>query len=100
MYGRKGHNELKIGNITGPVVNQACITGVVCAKLASQDIENGVAKSTLVITTDRFSVYDQHVGQVPYKGQVLNQLTNWWFEHTADIVPNHGDRGGLDARDR
>ncbi len=43
----------------------------------------------VVITTDRFSVYDQHVGQVPYKGQVLNQLTNWWFEHTADIVPNH-----------
>lgn len=43
----------------------------------------------VVITTDRFSVFDQHVGQVPYKGQVLNQLTNWWFEHTADIVPNH-----------
>jgi hypothetical protein len=19
----------------------------------------------------------------------LNQLTNWWFEHTADILPNH-----------
>lgn len=43
----------------------------------------------VVITTDRFTVFDQHVGQVPYKGQVLNQLTNWWFEHTADIVPNH-----------
>lgn len=43
------------GNITGPVVNQACITGVVCAKLASQDIENGVAKSSLVVTTDRCS---------------------------------------------
>ncbi len=43
----------------------------------------------VVITTDRFSVFDQHVGVVPYKGQVLNQLTNWWFEHTADIVPNH-----------
>lgn len=43
----------------------------------------------VVISTDRFSVFDQHVGQVPYKGQVLNQLTNWWFEQTADIVPNH-----------
>jgi phosphoribosylaminoimidazole-succinocarboxamide synthase len=43
----------------------------------------------VVIATDRFSVFNQHVGQVPYKGQVLNQLTNWWFEHTADILPNH-----------
>ena len=43
----------------------------------------------VLIATDRFTVFDQHVGQVPYKGQVLNQLTNWWFEQTADIVPNH-----------
>ena len=43
----------------------------------------------VVIATDRFNVFNQHVGQVPYKGQVLNQLTNWWFEHTADILPNH-----------
>jgi phosphoribosylaminoimidazole-succinocarboxamide synthase len=26
---------------------------------------------------------------VPYKGQVLNQLSAWWFRHTADIIPNH-----------
>ena len=43
----------------------------------------------VLITSDRFNVFNQHVGQVPYKGQVLNQLTNWWFEHTADILPNH-----------
>lgn len=43
----------------------------------------------VLIATDRFSVFNQPVGQVPYKGQVLNQLTNWWFEHTADIIPNH-----------
>jgi phosphoribosylaminoimidazole-succinocarboxamide synthase len=43
----------------------------------------------VVIATDRFNVFNQHIGQVPYKGQVLNQLTIWWFEHTADIMPNH-----------
>jgi phosphoribosylaminoimidazole-succinocarboxamide synthase len=43
----------------------------------------------VVIATDRFNVFNQHIGQVPYKGQVLNQLTNWWFEHTADLLPNH-----------
>ena len=43
----------------------------------------------VLVTTDRFNIFNQQVGQVPYKGQVLNQLTNWWFEHTADILPNH-----------
>ena len=43
----------------------------------------------VLIATDRFNVFNHYVGQVPYKGQVLNQLTNWWFEHTADILPNH-----------
>ncbi len=43
----------------------------------------------VLIATDRFNVFNQNVGLVPYKGQVLNQLTNWWFEQTADIVPNH-----------
>lgn len=43
----------------------------------------------IAITTDRFSVFDQRVGLVPYHGQILNQLTAWWFEQTADITPNH-----------
>lgn len=43
----------------------------------------------VLIATDRFTVFDQQVGRVPYKGQVLSQLANWWFEQTADIVPNH-----------
>lgn len=43
----------------------------------------------VVISTDRFTVFNQRVGLVPYKGQVLNQLTLWWFEQTANIMPNH-----------
>ncbi len=43
------------GNITGPWINQACITGAVCAKMASQDIEGGAAKTSLVVATDRCS---------------------------------------------
>ncbi len=43
----------------------------------------------VVISTDRFTVFNQQVGLVPYKGQVLNQLTLWWFEQTANIMPNH-----------
>jgi phosphoribosylaminoimidazole-succinocarboxamide synthase len=43
----------------------------------------------LFVTTDRLSAFDRIIAGVPFKGQVLNQLAAWWFEHTADIVPNH-----------
>jgi phosphoribosylaminoimidazole-succinocarboxamide synthase len=43
----------------------------------------------LLITTDRISAFDRILGLIPYKGQVLNQLSAWWFEKTADIVGNH-----------
>jgi phosphoribosylaminoimidazole-succinocarboxamide synthase len=43
----------------------------------------------LLITTDRLSAFDKVLAAVPFKGQVLNQLSAWWFEHTRDIVANH-----------
>jgi phosphoribosylaminoimidazole-succinocarboxamide synthase len=43
----------------------------------------------LIITTDRLSAFDRILAAVPYKGQVLNQLSAWWFESTKDIIPNH-----------
>lgn len=43
----------------------------------------------LIITTDRLSAFDRILAQVPYKGQVLNQLSAWWFDQTKDIIPNH-----------
>src|SRR5687767_2661367 len=43
----------------------------------------------LIVTTDRLSAFDIILAQVPYKGQVLNQLSAWWFEKTKDIIPNH-----------
>jgi phosphoribosylaminoimidazole-succinocarboxamide synthase len=43
----------------------------------------------LFVTTDRLSAFDRIIAGVPYKGQVLNQLSAWWFEQTADIVDNH-----------
>jgi phosphoribosylaminoimidazole-succinocarboxamide synthase len=43
----------------------------------------------LFITTDRLSAFDRILSAVPYKGQVLNQLSAWWFSQTEDIIPNH-----------
>jgi phosphoribosylaminoimidazole-succinocarboxamide synthase len=43
----------------------------------------------LIVTTDRLSAFDRVLAAVPYKGQVLNQLSGWWFAQTADIIANH-----------
>jgi len=43
----------------------------------------------VLITTDRVSAFDRVVGAIPFKGQVLNQLSWWWFEELKEIVANH-----------
>jgi phosphoribosylaminoimidazole-succinocarboxamide synthase len=43
----------------------------------------------MLITTDRLTAFDRQLAVIPYKGQVLNLVSAWWFEQTADIVPNH-----------
>ncbi|REJ74244.1 MAG: phosphoribosylaminoimidazolesuccinocarboxamide synthase [Acidobacteria bacterium] len=44
----------------------------------------------LVVATDRLSAYDHVLSPgIPDKGKVLNQLTNFWFSSTREIVPNH-----------
>ena len=43
----------------------------------------------VLITTDRHSSFDRIIAHIPWKGQVLNQASAWWFEKTKDIVPNH-----------
>lgn len=43
----------------------------------------------ILITTDRVSAFDRVLGAIPYKGQVLNQLSAWWFDQLAGVVDNH-----------
>lgn len=43
----------------------------------------------LLVTTDRLSAFDRVLGAAPFKGQVLNQLSAWWFEQTRAVIPNH-----------
>ena len=42
----------------------------------------------VLITTDRQSAFDRVLAAVPFKGQVLNMTSAWWFEQTCHIVPN------------
>lgn len=43
----------------------------------------------VLIATDRISAFDRPLGTIPFKGQALTQTARFWFEHTADICPNH-----------
>jgi len=46
--------------------------------------------SLLIVATDRISAFDSVLPcGIPHKGTVLNQLSVFWFEKTAHIVPNH-----------
>ena len=42
-----------------------------------------------IVTTDRVSAFDRQLGTIPFKGQALNAVANYWFEATSDIIPNH-----------
>ncbi len=43
----------------------------------------------LLITTDRQSGFDRLLGAIPFKGQVLNRTSLYWFERTKHLVANH-----------
>ena len=48
------------------------------------------ARSRLLVVSDRLSAFDRVLDtEIPMKGEVLSRLSNWWFNQTADIVPNH-----------
>jgi phosphoribosylaminoimidazole-succinocarboxamide synthase len=44
----------------------------------------------LIVTTDRLSAFDVVMNEpIPTKGQVLNQMSDFWFSKLGHIVPNH-----------
>lgn len=44
----------------------------------------------LIVSTDRISAFDYVLPNgIPYKGIVLNKLSEYWFKFTEDIVENH-----------
>ncbi|NQV57750.1 MAG: phosphoribosylaminoimidazolesuccinocarboxamide synthase [Rhodospirillales bacterium] len=52
----------------------------------SYDLPDG---RRILIATDRQSAFDKVLAAVPFKGQVLNQTAQFWFDETADICANH-----------
>jgi len=47
-------------------------------------------KSRMIVVTDRISAFNKNlINAIPYKGGVLNTLTNFWFKQTEHIIENH-----------
>ena len=42
-----------------------------------------------LVATDRLSAFDRVLTTIPFKGEVLNRLAQFWFEKTKDVAPNH-----------
>ena len=49
------------------------------------NLSDGIA----LITTDRQSAFDRVLASIPFKGQVLNLTSAWWFKQTEHIIDNH-----------
>lgn len=43
----------------------------------------------IIIATDRLSAFDRVITEIPFKGELLNRISSFWFEQTKDIVSNH-----------
>jgi phosphoribosylaminoimidazole-succinocarboxamide synthase len=53
-------------------------------------IGSGDEQSLLLVATDRISAFDHVLGSgIPGKGKILTQISLFWFDLLADIVPNH-----------
>jgi phosphoribosylaminoimidazole-succinocarboxamide synthase len=55
-----------------------------------RDIYDVDSEHLLIVTTDRLSAFDVVLPDpIPFKGEVLTQISEFWFGKTRHIVPNH-----------
>ncbi|MCI0383481.1 phosphoribosylaminoimidazolesuccinocarboxamide synthase [Streptomyces sp. CNQ085] len=55
-----------------------------------RDLYRNEAGDLVMVASDRVSAYDWVLPtEIPDKGRVLTQLSLWWFDQLADLVPGH-----------
>jgi len=76
-------------------IHKNCLTDGLFSELPNhesgkvRDSYNLPGRQRIMVSTDRQSAFDLILAAVPFKGQVLNQTSQFWFEETKDICPNH-----------
>lgn len=73
-----------------PVVTQTNFSGLKLVNRGKVRDIYDFGDTLLIVATDRLSAYDVVMGQgIPFKGAVLTQISEYWFEQVGDVVPNH-----------
>jgi phosphoribosylaminoimidazole-succinocarboxamide synthase len=75
-------------------MNTLTQTSLSSLKLLNQgkvrDIYDIDDENMMIVTTDRLSAFDVIMNEpIPFKGEVLTKMANFWFEKFRDLVPNH-----------
>jgi len=77
-------------NYLEPVITQTNLPGLKLINRGKVRDIYDFGESLLIVATDRISAFDVVMNEgVPYKGKVLTQISDFWFEQTKDIVPSH-----------
>lgn len=73
-----------------PVITQTNFAGLKLINRGKVRDIYDFGDSLLIVASDRLSAYDVIMGEgIPFKGKVLTQISDYWFEQVQDIVPNH-----------
>jgi len=79
-----------ISNIVEPVITQTNFPGLHLKNRGKVRDIYDFGEALLIVATDRLSAFDVVMNEgIPYKGKVLTQISDFWFEQTRDIIPNH-----------
>lgn len=76
--------------MTQPIVTKIDLPGIPLVRSGKVREVFDAGEHYLIVATDRISAFDCILpGGIPGKGAVLNQLSAWWFERLAGIIPHH-----------
>ncbi len=73
-----------------PVVTQTNFAGLKLVNRGKVRDIYDFGDALLIVASDRLSAYDVIMGEgIPFKGKVLTQISDYWFEQMKDVIPNH-----------
>ncbi|MEE8200865.1 MAG: phosphoribosylaminoimidazolesuccinocarboxamide synthase [Candidatus Acidoferrales bacterium] len=86
-----------MGTATHPTLRETSLPGLTLfARGKVRDLYD-LGDRLLIVATDRISAFDFVLAsEIPDKGRVLNQLSAFWFQTLADLVPSHFLTANLD----
>ena len=76
--------------MSSSVVLETSLSGLTLLRRGKVRDVYDLGDELLIVATDRISAFDYILGSgIPDKGRVLTQLSAFWFEKVADLVPHH-----------